>query len=212
MNQSGFIFLVKVVVSLHYRLCFGCGNLRYLAAFRQYMLPPASVHWRTEQQVSDCTTSSDSMCPPWTRPVLVRWRVAVPLIHKFTYCVVVKANRSFIKLCGVPSGRVRPWLQENFKKTVYWGEEDYTTVYKNITCPSYYSKDKNIVLKTKQTGTCVEVFVSKLWIVGVGYTQLTLSSVVPTYRFAAAAFGGRGWRSVGMFIQTVKIIAVYTVK
>jgi len=35
-------------------------------------------------------------------------RLAVPLIHKFTYCVVVKANRSFIKLCGVPSGRVRP--------------------------------------------------------------------------------------------------------
>jgi len=164
-----------------------------------------------KQQVSDCTTSTDSMCPLWTRPVLVRWRVAVPLIHKFTYCVVVKANRSFIKLCGVPSGRVRPWLQENFKKIVYWGEEDYTTGNKNITCPSYYSKDKNIVLKTKQTGTCVEVFVSKLWTVGVGYTPhpirpLALSSVVPTYRFAAAAFGGRGARSVGMFIQTVRII------
>jgi hypothetical protein len=31
-----------------------------------------------------------------------------------------------------------PRLPEDFKKTVYWEEEDYTTVYKNITCPSYY--------------------------------------------------------------------------
>ena len=148
----------------------------------------ASSFSAQNEQVSDCTTSSDSMCSPWTRPVLVCWRVAVPLIHKFTHSFVVKANHSFIKLCCVLSGRARPWLQENFKKTVYWGgrgEEDYKTVYKKkITCPNY-SKDKHITMETKQTGTCVEAFVSKLWTVGVGYTHhlnrsLALRSLAPT--------------------------------
>jgi hypothetical protein len=67
---------------------------------------------------------------------------------------------------------------EYFEKTVYWEEEDYTTVYKNIACPSYYSKDKNIVLKNKTNRTCVEASVS-----------LIMSSTGGTHKILSYCFG-----------------------
>lgn len=54
-----------------------------------------------------------------TYAVTCGWQ-AVAFIHKFT-CCVVKADRSFIKLCGVPSGRVRPLTAGEFQENCLLG-------------------------------------------------------------------------------------------